>query len=256
MSQSTPPRPLALPSAEPAHFARNFIRQAVCELRFPTLFELEGARPPLSFSQALRKEYPTYEPMNDVNLSPGGLAQARAHSFKSKQARWRVALRASAISVETSHYDSFAELEHRLAFVLKAAEKVIDSSFFTRVGLRYINSIPFGDDDIREWINPALVGAFGAGIYGEATEHSQRVSGTTSVGGYLFQHGLSLDPKNQQQEYVLDFDFFCEDVEVADTMEVARSLHEQEFAMFSWAIGDRAKGHLGPSTLSKQGGAK
>lgn len=244
-----PPRHLALPPAKPARFKRNFIRQAVCELRFPTLFELEAARPPLNFSQALRKEYPTYEPLSDLNLSGASVAQAHAHLFKSKRSHWAVTLRASAITLETSHYTSFDEFEDRLTFILKAAEKIIDSDFFTRVGLRYINGVPFNNEDIRKWINPVLVEVLGSGIYGDVQEHSQRVSGTTLLGGYMFQHGLRIEKQTMQPEYVLDFDFFREDVTVAETIEVVRNLHEQEFSMFSWALGEQAKAHLGPSTL-------
>lgn len=245
----TPPRVLTLPSVEPAHFARNFIKQAVCELRFPTLFELESVRPPTGFAQALRKEYPIYAGLNDFNVGPGGVAQAQAHTFKSKRSNWTVTLRASAISLSTSNYDSFEGFEERLAFLVTAAAKVIDSDFFTRVGLRYINSIPFGAADIHEWVNPALVGVLGSGIYGDVQEHSQRVIGITAFGGYSFQHGLGLAVGGKQQEYVLDFDFFCEDVAVNETIEVARKLHEQEFAMFNWALGERSREQLGPSDL-------
>ncbi len=244
----TPVRVLSVPQAEPAHFARNFIKQAVCEFRFPTLFELEGQRPPASFANALRKFYPIYEVANAVNLSAGGVARSNAHVFKEKRARWTVTLRAAAITLETSHYDAFSEFEERLTFILSAAEKVIDSEFFTRVGLRYINSVPCAIDDIGDWVNPNLVGLLQSGVYGDVDEYSHRVVGNTATGGYLFQHGLGIDSQTQNTEYVLDFDFFGEDVPLSETIGVVRSLHAEEFAMFSWALGPRSKEYLGPST--------
>ena len=36
---------LCVPAVEPLEFERNFVRLAVCELRFPTLLELENASP-------------------------------------------------------------------------------------------------------------------------------------------------------------------------------------------------------------------
>lgn len=245
----TSPRHLTLPTAKPAHFERNFIQQMVCELRFPTRFELEAIRPPLDFAHVLRKEYPNYETGNGLNLNAGGVTQANVHMFKSKKQRWTVALRASTITIETSHYDSFDEFEERLALVLKAAEKVIDSDFFTRVGLRYINSVPFNVEEIQEWVNPALVGVLGSGVYGDVEEHWQRVVGTLPEGGYLFQHGLGINARTGIREYALDFDFFGEDVPYSDVIDAARKLHEHEFAMFSWSLGNKAKSLLGPSTL-------
>lgn len=250
ISQVPPRKPLNVPGAESAHFAKNFIRLAVCELRFPTLFELtESDRPPLAFSKALRKDYPTHELMKDLNVNPGGLAQATAHAFRSKKGRWTVTLRAAALSLETSNYDAFSEFEDRLKLILEAAKTTIDSDFFTRVGLRYINAVPFNVSEIKEWVNPALVTPLGDGTFGDVDEHSQSVRGSTTVGGYNFRHGLTNPAPGGAREYILDFDFYREDVPVSDTIEMVRKLHELEFSMFVWSLGAKAKEELGPSTL-------
>lgn len=187
-----PAKPLNVPPAGAAHFSKNFIRLAVCELRFPTLFELEAERPPLGFAKAVRKEYPSYSFLKNVNVNPGGLAQSNAHSFRSKKGRWTVTLRAAALSLETSNYDSFSEFEERLGFVLKAAEGPIDSDYFTRVGLRYINAMPFDPSEIKQWVNPALVSPLGEGTFGDVEEHWQPFAGrplwvatTSSTGSAL-----------------------------------------------------------------------
>ncbi len=52
---ATPPKLLSVPDVGSAHYEQNFIRLAVCELRFPTLFEVEA--PPLALSKAVRKEW-------------------------------------------------------------------------------------------------------------------------------------------------------------------------------------------------------
>ena len=43
-------------------FERNFIKAAVCELRFPTLLEFRKTKPPVQLQRELQKEYPYYEP--------------------------------------------------------------------------------------------------------------------------------------------------------------------------------------------------
>jgi uncharacterized protein (TIGR04255 family) len=241
-------QPLRVPDAGRAHYARNFIRLAVCELRFPTLFELEGEHPPVAFARALRKEYPTHELLANVALNAGGLAHANAHAFRSRKGRWSVTLRAAAVSLETSLYESFDEFVTRLAFVVKAAESTIDSDFFTRVGLRYINALPCAPEVAGGWVNEALVGPLVVGTYGTVGEYWQRVQGPTRVGGYTFQHGVPIQAGEQAREYMLDFDFFKEDVAVVDALSVVKELHELEHAMFDWSLGPKAKEHLGPST--------
>jgi uncharacterized protein (TIGR04255 family) len=245
----TPPKgTLNVPTADAAHYTKNFIRLATCELRFPTLLELEE-HAPVAFSKAVRKEYPTYTRQTAVNVNPGGLAQAANHSFRSKNGRWTVTVRAAAISLETSDYDSFAEFEQRLGFVLHAAGSTIDTDFFTRVGLRYVNAVDFERATIRDWVNPSLVGALGEGVFGDVDEHWQRVRGLTDVGGYIFQHGLAIQPGSTKCEYVLDFDLYKEEVPVAETVPVVRKLHALEFSLFRWSLGEKALAKLGPSDL-------
>ena len=47
-------------------FERNFIRTVVCELRFPTLLEIEQ-RDPVGLQHALRAEFPFYEKQHSVS---------------------------------------------------------------------------------------------------------------------------------------------------------------------------------------------
>lgn len=234
-------KPLSLPLVDSAHFERNLIRQVVCELRFPTLYELEDARPPMSFAKALRKDYPHQESGNDLNVGVGSVAHPTVHTFRSN--RWTVALRASTISIETHHYLSYDELRSRVQQVVDAAAKVIDSEFFTRIGLRYINSVPYKRADLSKWVNPDLVGTLSSGLFGDVAEHSQRVSGPTEFGNFLFQHGLGT--RGNRQEYVLDFDFSAENVEVGACMASLDRLHKLEFSMFMWSLGDDGKKFLG-----------
>lgn len=240
---------LNVPAATPARYRQNFIRQAVCELRFPTLYALEGPKPPPSFALALRKEYPIQQLMESVNVGMGPLSRANVHSFKSKQQKWTVTLNAASLVLETVSYEYFAEFKRRLAVILTAAERVIDSDFFTRVGLRYINTLPYAKGELHNWVNPALVGPLSDGVYGDVTEHSGRVLGSTPCGGYMLQHGLVIDGSGVSPQYSLDFDFSCEDVPFAETLDIVQKLHDQEFSMFQWALGPAAKTHLGHSTL-------
>ncbi|HVW63469.1 MAG TPA: TIGR04255 family protein [Nitrosospira sp.] len=238
-------------STQVVHFERNFIRTAVCELRFPTLFEIDKDKPPLSLARSLRKEYPMYELQDELNVLAGRPTKSRAHLFTSRKSLWKVSLRSSAISLETSRYDSFPEFRKRLAFIVEAAKETIDSDFFTRVGLRYINAIPFNDEDIGTWINPSLVGVLSDGAYGRIQECFQRLTGLTPFGGYLFQHGLE-QGESGKTGYILDYDFYCEEIAVSNVLDMVDELHSAEYSMFSRALGDRAKEYLGPSTLQKR----
>jgi hypothetical protein len=64
---------------------------------------------------------------------------------------------------------------------------------------------------------------------------------------------LGINQNTRKHEYALDFDFSQEDVSFADALNVIADLHAQEYAMFIWSLGEKAKKHLGPSTLKQQG---
>lgn len=137
---------------------------AVCELRFPTLLELENQKP-VGFQRALRKQYPLYEPKLDVSLELGGTATtAHNHVMRSKDRRWAVSLRPAAIGLETTHYTNFEELEKRLRDIMQVAPALIDSDFYTRVGLRYVNALPISQQGLDGWVNPSLVAPLVDGV--------------------------------------------------------------------------------------------
>lgn len=244
---------LGVPKAAQAHFKRNFIRQAVCELRFPTLFELEASKPPSSFAHALRKEYPNHTLLESVTMGPT-TSRSNVHSFKSRQQQWTVNLSASSVVLETSRYDSFAEFKSRLAAIVAATAPIIDCDFFTRVGLRYINLLPYLRVEIREWVNPSLVGPLSEGIYGDVSEHNGRVGGTIPTGAFLMQHGIATGAVGEGSlaYYSLDFDFSSEDVSLDKTIEMVQELHDQEFSLFQWALGPKAKAFLGESDIRER----
>ena len=51
---------LTLPNVDRTRFEKNFIKTAVCELRFPALLEFE-TKPPVQLQKELRKDFPNYQ---------------------------------------------------------------------------------------------------------------------------------------------------------------------------------------------------
>ncbi len=241
---------LNVPAAEPVQYERNLIRQAVCELRFPILLELETEQP-VALQRALRKDYPHYEAKLDLEIKPGAATSQRRHVFWSKKRTWAVALKPFAITVEAVVYSNFEELLSRLEKVLQAARPIIDSDFFTRVGLRYVNVIPAAQGEIDGWVNADLIRPLANGVYGTANLYWQEIRGRTNHGGYLFRHGYAPTEGASPKEYALDFDMYRESVEADQVSKVLSDLHADQFRFFSWSIGDKAKQYMGKA--SKKG---
>ena len=257
MSEETKVHPF-LKAVPRARYERNFLRQVVCELRFPTLFELNSPTPDQTFALALRKSYPHHShQITETEVNGGSFERIHTHVFKSKNLDWTVTLRPSAVTIETSAYTCFTDLVERLKFLIDAAAKVIDSDFFTRLGLRYINTVPInlvGADtkEFEGWINDALAGVLLYEDLGLLNDYSGRVAGRADFGGFLFQHGVGYHPVSHKPEYYLDLDFSRDNVEMNDVLTTLDTLHRNQFAMFMWALGPRAKEYLGPSVLKEE----
>lgn len=229
---------LRVPPVQSKTFQRNYIQVAVLELRFPTLLELES-KAPIELQKALRKEYPHFSKQRAVSLESTPVEAGARYLFTSRDQKWTVTLKPDALAIETPKYESFERLMDRATHVLEASRSQIDSDFFTRVGLRYVNVIPVRDGDFSGWMNSSLVAAVEQGVYGTLLKYWQEVRGYSEAGFYSFRHGFPEEAK-EDLEYVLDFDFYNNNIESDKVLSVAGELHQQSFAMFLWSLGPKA----------------
>lgn len=230
-------------------YKRNFLRQAVCELRFPTLMELGEPRPPASFVGALRKEYPHLELANELTLGIGTSIPGsnNSHIFRSSKYTWAVSLKASSVTIETTSYADYENLKSRVLKVVEAAGKIIDSDFFTRIGLRYINVIDVGEDPTLGWVNPILVAPIQAGCFSGIHEYAGKMQIAASDGGCLLQHGIRLKQSREADpppEYFIDIDSFRNEIPLAEVESALDAIHSQAFDVFDWCIGEKSKDYL------------
>lgn len=239
---------LRLPAVQPVTYRRNLIQKTVCELKFPTLYSLERGKPPAALASALRKLYPEHSTLDGLNVGPAGVAQNFAYVFADKKSGNQIVFRAASLALETSKYRSFEDFLGRLLVVVDLAKVVIDADFFTRVGLRYINALPYDEEAIASWVNPNLVGALAGGLLGKPDEFNGRIAGKAGLGGFGFSHGIGQSSDSNKPEYVLDFDFWEEDVAITDTRAAVTRLHDEESRMFLWTLGTAALDYMGPAS--------
>jgi uncharacterized protein (TIGR04255 family) len=240
---------LSVPAIERPDIRRNLIHQAICELRFPAVLELENERP-LTFQKAIRKQYPHYKVRKNVNIGPESIERAIHHTFIDKKKHWFVTLKSSSLGLETLNYHGYERLRENVEYLIDKSKSTRDSDFFTRIGLRYINVLPVGQRNLAGWIREELVAPLVTGSYGNVEQCWQIVTGEGRTGRYLFQHGLpgnaptGVKDWSEAPRYVIDIDFYEEDVEVRDAIETLNQLHQQSFDLFWWALGDVARAHL------------
>ena len=242
---------LNLPRVEVVQFKQNFIKTAVCELRFPTLLEYETV-PPIPLQKLLRKNFPHYQPIRSLSVDPSPTVEReKQYQFQSKKRDWTVSFKASSIALETTRYKNFEDFSERLTNVVTTSLPVLDTDFFTRVGLRYINEIPLGDSNLFDWVREDLVTPLAQGTYGTVERFTQEVRGYAKKGRYTFRHGIGGLSRTEHQIYTLDFDFYEEDVPAKEVQGLVSEFNEEIFRFFLWAIGPETWKGLGKSTPRK-----
>jgi uncharacterized protein (TIGR04255 family) len=189
-----------------------------------------------------------------VTLTLGGESGGSVHKhiLRSRKSDWTISLKESAFSVETSKYPGFPEMRERVMQVVAAASKVIDSEFFTRVGLRYINVIDSGSDPVGGgWVNPELVTPLLSDYFRGVQEYAGKLQLGGEEGGCLLQHGIRMKPQSDKDDaepvwpdYLVDLDVFRNGVPVDDAGKAIDAMHAQAFDVFDWAIGPAARDYL------------
>jgi uncharacterized protein (TIGR04255 family) len=245
---------LRLEKVERFRFERNTIHQAFCELRFPTLPEIDKD-PPREFVKRIRHAFPHFQ--QGVGLKIGitdkGMEQVpqATHSFLSTDRNWTSWIRTSSLGLETRAYVDFEDFLSRVSVVLDAALPCLDTDFFTRVGLRYINVLPAEIGDLEGWINENLYGPLSPGPMAGAQHCFCDIRGTTDQGSYTFRYGL-VSIEGEGRRYILDADFAEESVEWSSAIDCLKRLNETNYNLYSWAIGPRTVEYLGKAVKKGQ----
>lgn len=245
-------KPLNVPPVVSVRYKTNYINTAVCELRFPTLLELESALP-IKLQMALRKRYPFYSAGQEVSLNLGSApSSGKRYIFESKKRDWTITLKPSSLSLETNKYTDFNDFYEHMTSMLEAVGSFLDTDFFTRVGLRYINNIPLPSNnmnrkDIGKLINPVLVEPLIGDELGTLTMFHCEVGGHLDNGKYTFRHGFAptITQDNDSLSYTLDYDYFKEGVEYADVFTIIKQFNSQNFNLFMWSLGEESIKALG-----------
>lgn len=146
---------LKLPNFENAHFKRNFLNKVFLEIRYPIILEWEESKPK-ELINSLRKTYPNYEQVKNFNFGVSNLTAEVNHCLRNRNNSEIVAIRPNSLVFETTKYNNFDTFKKSILELNKLSLPHLDTNFYTRVGLRYINAIPFKSDP-TEIINEQLL---------------------------------------------------------------------------------------------------
>lgn len=243
-------------------FARDPLRVAVAQIRFPVTFSLRDAAVLAEFQKSI-PDYPkATEPTTRTDLEiPGGprlaLTQHAPARFADAAERWLISLAPDSLSIETTEYPGWEAFRERVESVLRAAADFLPTEL-SRVGLRYVNEISHtGAERIEDWaqlLDPAMI-AFTTGprIGPRVRRTLEQISLELDDDGITLRHGFvsraDLPDTAPSSVYLIDVDAFSDSPGERDTD--ALMARFERYHAYAWTL---FRGSLGPDLVEALGG--
>lgn len=254
-------------------FKKNPIDSVVCQLRFPPILKIDSEIP-AKFQDIIRERFPNYSETTNLNINvetnlqspiPHSLLQKINHQnnfknyeFKSDDGIWKVNLTRTFIALTTNKYEKWEKFTEVLNIPLQALIKTYSPSYFTRIGLRYIDVIKRSDLGLSEYkwrdlLNPSLIGLLADNHIGDSVTN---LESTNEIKLLDNESHLRLNTKfvkendNPEIFYMIDSDFYNENkISDENVFEKLNFLNSNSTKLIQWCINSKLLTALEPSSL-------
>lgn len=253
------------PDAPRTLYTRNPLEQVICQVRFPTILKVEAA-PPAEFQDAIKKDLPIVErstnqiarqlPQEILNAM-GLPTTASSYSFLSDDRTLTANLTGDSLTIQTADYVRWEEFWSLCDRCFQALIGIYGPSFYTRLGLRYRNVITRSELGLQDlpWsklLNVEVLGELALPQWESLTTECRRIVRCVADDGDAvhFQHGTLSSGDDNEQSYVIDFDFYRDRrVEVDEAPDIFARFNRRSGRSFRWAIADHLHAALEPRAL-------
>lgn len=244
---------MRFPPARRVVYEKTSLVEVICQLRFPPILKIDSD-PVSDFQERVRSALPGYDrrALGHVQapvIIAGGtpvmvpqLSDQRVeHAFLSADGSAKVTLGRDFVAYTTQAYDRWESFKRTLQLTVDAVSASYGPAWATRVGLRYQNVIRRSRLGMQDQPWGALLRSSVLGLLGDSTvnvDHALREDafpldvGSQAGRGRVF-HGLVM--QEEEQCYLLDTDFFVEDVVTwPNVPTVLDELHQQSWHCFRY----------------------
>jgi uncharacterized protein (TIGR04255 family) len=263
---------MTLPAVDRVIYKINPLDRVICQLRFPPILKIDN-EVPAGFQEQVRSTFPLYaekvELVREIEFKPQSFEKPltiqsperttshRNHQFISEDGNWTLNLTRTYLSITTTKYRMWEEFYERFVDPLKALIEVYSPSFFTRIGLRYIDIFARSELGLKEspWtelLQESFLGMLSStlaediknceSVYDIELDYPQSMLRLKT--GFV-QH-LQLN----EQCYLVDSDFFTGGVtQIEKYHEVLDYLHDQSSRLIQMIITKKLHEALKPTKI-------
>ena len=254
-------------------YKKNPLEEVICQLRFPTILKIEKEIP-YELQEAIRNDFPEYSESNEIQIPlpgqktgevPSELVELaknnlirKNYMFLSVDKKWKVNLTRDFITLSTVDYSRWEEFRNKILFIIDKFENIYNPSYFSRLGLRYIDIISrenLGLTNVSwsELLNPAIIGLLGEESFENQVENLT-INTLLDLGfrdsKVRIQNGLVVDTSSKQKKYRVDSDFYTlENTKISESLEILDNFHECASRLIRWCITEKLHNAMEPKEL-------
>jgi len=250
---------MTFPQSKRVIFGRNPIAQAICQLKFPPILEILTS-PPAEFQKEIRSDYPLYQREDNAGIprefveiisklqgAAAQLGESVMHKFATEDGTRNVALGKDFVAVTATRYERWQRFREDITRAVNPLERIYRPAFYSRIGLRYVNTIDrellgLRNSDWKDLLNSAFVGILASEEVSSNVVNFQAqtvIDLKNFVPGAFVAMRIGLQPdKPNQSVFIIDNDFFKEGkTESQDVLEILNTFNKLDGNLFRWAIG-------------------
>ena len=257
---------MAFPEVQRVRYRQNPLEEVICQLRFPPILRIDTELP-VAFQEQIRTTYPLYRSViqgqqalgttTKMGSSPDlSYAVRIAHQFASDEnSTWTITVEREFFAIKTTRYIHWEEFSVRLVDALNSFKQIYRPSYYSRIGLRYIDVIQRSKLGLesRSWgelLSQAIAGELAipevAGEIENVMRHTAiRLSQHDSL--VRLRHGLVSEQSTGESCFFIDSDFFHEQItKVEDAHTILEYFRKNAGYLFRWCIQPLLHDALGP----------
>ena len=249
---------MPFPSTKRVIYRQNPLQQVICQLRFPPILRID-AEIPVTFQEKIRSSFPNFKETSEIAVPfPEGLevlpeafrsliptSGTKNYEFSSEDNHWKINLTRTFLSLSTTKYERWEKFSDKLREPWDVLVSEYSPSYFSRVGLRYVDVIrrsTLGLENVpwEQLLQPHILGVVASPNVGESVlqyegKYEIRLGDEKSLVRMITK--LTNERPTDEPCFVIDSDFFStEKTAIPNTMEKLDLFHTRASRLIQWAI--------------------
>ena len=264
---------MPFPPASRVIYQNNPLDRVICQLRFPPILKID-TEIPAEFQNRIRNQFPNFsetlgfkvelpdamkgaippEILEQVTQSSG----KKNYEFISEDGHWKINLTRTFMALTAYKYKRWEEFKEKLSTLLYSLIDIYAPSYYSRIGLRYVNVINrsvlhLEDVSWSELLQPYILGLVGSSelhnhIKGLECKYEVGLSDGESVARIVTMFVQAT--KNNETCFMIDNDFFSENkTTIESAIDKLDYFNERSSRLIQWCITKRLHQAMEPQTL-------